>query len=75
LVLMQQNGVVNPPNEGHTQTAYRRDLPYRHFVSSWPLAIGALLWIGPSRCRTAAHIVMPGWHRIELTHRLRRSRK
>jgi hypothetical protein len=65
VVLMQQNGVVNPPKEGHTQAAYHRDLPYQHFVSSRPLAISALFCIDPFRSETGATIVVPGSHRTE----------
>jgi hypothetical protein len=53
IVLMQQNGVINPPKEGHTQAAYHRDLPYQHFVSSRPLAISALFCIDPFRVKRA----------------------
>ena len=43
VILMQQNGVINPSGQAHTQLAYHRDLPYQHFVSSRPLAISALV--------------------------------
>ena len=65
VLLMQQNGVVNPPKEGHTQAAYHRDLPYQHFVSSRPLAVSALFCIDPFRSETGATIVIPGSHRAE----------
>jgi ectoine hydroxylase-related dioxygenase (phytanoyl-CoA dioxygenase family) len=65
VVLMQQNGVINPPKEGHTQAAYHRDLPYQHFVSSRPLAISALFCIDPFRNETGATMVIPGSHRAE----------
>jgi ectoine hydroxylase-related dioxygenase (phytanoyl-CoA dioxygenase family) len=65
IVLMQQNGVINPPQEGHTQGAYHRDLPYQHFVSSRPLAISALFCIDPFRAETGATIVIPGSHHAE----------
>jgi len=65
VVLMQQNGVINPPREGHTQGAYHRDLPHQHFVSSRPLAISALFCIDPFRADTGATIVIPGSHRVE----------
>ena len=65
IVLMQQNGVVNPPGRGHTQTAYHRDLPYQHFVSSRPLAVSALFCIDPFRAETGATVVLPGSHRVE----------
>jgi hypothetical protein len=65
IVLMQQNGVINPPKEGHTQAAYHRDLPYQHFVSSRPLAISALFCIDPFRSETGATLVIPGSHHAE----------
>ena len=65
VVLMQQNGVINPPQEEHTQGAYHRDLPYQHFVSSRPLAVSALFCIDPFRTETGATIVIPGSHRAE----------
>jgi len=65
VVLMQQNGVINVPRREHTQTAYHRDLPYQHFVSSRPLAISALFCIDPFRPDTGATTVLPGSHRLE----------
>lgn len=65
VVLMQQNGVINPPQEGHTQRAYHRDLPYQHFISSRPLAVGALFCIDPFRSETGATLVIPGSHHVE----------
>lgn len=65
IVLMQQNGVVNPPDQAHTQVAYHRDLPYQHFVSSRPLAISALFCIDPFRPETGATTVLPASHRTE----------
>lgn len=64
-VLMQQNGVVNPSGETHTQAAYHRDLPYQHFVCSRPLAVSALFCIDPFRVETGATTVLPGSHRVE----------
>jgi ectoine hydroxylase-related dioxygenase (phytanoyl-CoA dioxygenase family) len=65
VVLMQQNGVINPRKEGHTQAAYHRDLPYQHFISSRPLAVSALFCIDPFRHETGATMVIPGSHRAE----------
>jgi hypothetical protein len=64
-VLMQQNGVINPPSETHHQQAYHRDLPYQHFVSSRPLAISVLFCIDPFRPETGATTVLPASHRVE----------
>jgi ectoine hydroxylase-related dioxygenase (phytanoyl-CoA dioxygenase family) len=65
VVLLQQNGVVNPSRQAHTQTAYHRDLPYQHFVSSRPLAISALFCIDPFRGSTGATMMLPGSHKME----------
>jgi ectoine hydroxylase-related dioxygenase (phytanoyl-CoA dioxygenase family) len=66
IILMQQNGVINPPGERHAQVAYHRDLPYQHFVSSRPLAISALFCIDPFRTETGATTMIPGSHRMEM---------
>ena len=65
VILMQQNGVINPSGQGHTQLAYHRDLPYQHFVSSRPLALSALFCIDPFTTETGATTVIPGSHRME----------
>ena len=66
VILMQQNGVINPSGGAHTQLAYHRDLPYQHFVSSRPLAVSALFCIEPFTTETGATTVIPGSHRMEL---------
>jgi ectoine hydroxylase-related dioxygenase (phytanoyl-CoA dioxygenase family) len=65
IILMQQNGVINPPNQPHTQLSYHRDLPYQHFVSSRPLAVSVLFCIDPFRPETGATTMIPGSHRME----------
>jgi len=65
IVLMQQNGVINPAAQQHTQLSYHRDLPYQHFTSSRPLAISALFCIDPFRAETGATTLIPGSHRME----------
>ena len=65
IVLMQQNGVINPAGQEHTQLSYHRDLPYQHFTSSRPLALGALFCIDPFRPETGATTVIPASHRME----------
>ena len=64
-LLMQQNGVVNPPARQHTQRAYHRDLPYQHFVSSRPIAISALFCAEPFTVENGGTIVLPGSHKVE----------
>ena len=65
IVLMQQNGVSNPPVDAHTQARYHRDLPYQHFTSSRPLAVSALLCLDPFTRETGATTLIPGSHRVE----------
>lgn len=65
VILMQQNGVINPSGQRHTQVAYHRDLPYQHFVSSRPLAVSALFCIDPFTTETGATTMIPGSHRME----------
>jgi hypothetical protein len=65
IILMQQNGVINPPHQAHTQVAYHRDLPYQHFVSSRPLAVSALFCIDEFRVDNGATTVLPASHRVE----------
>ena len=65
VLLMQQNGVINPSGQRHTQLAYHRDLPYQHFVSSRPLAVSALFCIDPFTADTGATTLIPGSHRME----------
>lgn len=65
VVVMQQNGVINPPRQPHTQVAYHRDLPYQHFTSSRPLAVSALFCIDPFTIETGATTMIPGSHRVE----------
>jgi ectoine hydroxylase-related dioxygenase (phytanoyl-CoA dioxygenase family) len=65
IVLMQQNGVSNPPVEAHAQARYHRDLPYQHFTSSRPLAVSALLCLDPFTTESGATTLIPGSHRVE----------
>jgi ectoine hydroxylase-related dioxygenase (phytanoyl-CoA dioxygenase family) len=65
VVLQQQNGVINPPDDRYYQAAWHRDLPYQHFVSSRPLAVSALMCIDPFTNVTGGTHVLPGSHRAE----------
>jgi ectoine hydroxylase-related dioxygenase (phytanoyl-CoA dioxygenase family) len=65
-VLNQQNGIVNPAGaKTYSQSAYHRDLPYQHFVSSRPLAINALFCLDPFTSENGATFVVPGSHKQE----------
>jgi ectoine hydroxylase-related dioxygenase (phytanoyl-CoA dioxygenase family) len=64
-VLTQQNGIINPPGRTHVQTAFHRDIPYQHFVSSRPMAISALLCVDDFTAQNGATTVLPGTHRVE----------
>ena len=66
VVLGQQNGIINPPNaERYNQSAFHRDMPYQHFVSSRPLAINALFCIDPFSVENGATQVIPASHKSE----------
>jgi ectoine hydroxylase-related dioxygenase (phytanoyl-CoA dioxygenase family) len=65
VVLQQQNGVINPPDDRYYQAAWHRDLPYQHFVSSRPLAVSALMCLDPFTAETGGTHVLPGSHRAE----------
>src|ERR1700722_1395598 len=45
VLLHLQNGIINRPDKKHHQSRWHRDLPYQEFVSSRPLAVGALFCI------------------------------
>ncbi|QNK71075.1 phytanoyl-CoA dioxygenase family protein [Variovorax sp. PAMC26660] len=64
-ILNQQNGIVNPPQEGYNQSAWHRDLPYQHFVSSRPLAINALFCVDDFTFDNGATFVLPASHKAE----------
>jgi ectoine hydroxylase-related dioxygenase (phytanoyl-CoA dioxygenase family) len=65
LVLMQQNGIVNPSDAPHMQRQFHRDLPYQQFVSSRPLAVSVLCCLDPFTPETGATTVVPRSHRVE----------
>jgi ectoine hydroxylase-related dioxygenase (phytanoyl-CoA dioxygenase family) len=67
VVLMQQNGIVNPSDAPHTQRTFHRDLPYQQFVSSRPLSISVLCCLDPFQAETGATTVVPRSHRVEAT--------
>lgn len=66
LLLNQQNGIVNPPNSRrYNQSAFHRDLPYQHFVSSRPLAVNALFCLDSFTLENGATRVIPASHKDE----------
>ena len=65
-ILNQQNGIINPPRGArYNQSAWHRDLPYQHFVSSRPLAINALFCLDPFAFENGGTKVLPASHRQE----------
>ncbi|MBV9509029.1 MAG: phytanoyl-CoA dioxygenase family protein [Caulobacteraceae bacterium] len=65
-ILNQQNGIINPPRgRRYSQSAFHRDLPYQHFVSSRPLAINALFCLDPFTSENGASLVIPASHKLE----------
>ncbi len=64
-ILNQQNGIVNPPQETYNQSAWHRDLPYQHFVSTKPLAINALFCVDDFTLENGSTFVLPASHKSE----------
>ena len=64
-IVMQQNGVVMPPaGERHQQQRWHRDLPYQAWVSTSPLAIGALCALDAFNSQSGGTAFLPGSHRF-----------
>ena len=63
--LQLQNGVFNRASEDISQQAWHRDLPYQHFVTSRPIAVGALYCVDPFAPHTGGTRVLPGSHKVE----------
>jgi ectoine hydroxylase-related dioxygenase (phytanoyl-CoA dioxygenase family) len=64
-ILNQQNGLINPPDEGFSQAAWHRDLPYQHLVSSSQMAINALFCLDNFTEGNVSTFVLPASHRSE----------
>lgn len=64
-ILNQQNGIINPPQETYNQSAWHRDLPYQHFVSTRPIAINALFCVDDFTRDNGATYVLPASHKVE----------
>lgn len=62
-ILNQQNGVINPPGEAYNQSAWHRDLPYQHYVSSSPLAVNALFCVDDFTLDNGSTFVLPASHK------------
>ena len=61
-ILFSQNGIINPADKKHYQSAWHRDLNYQHWTSSKPLGMSILIAIdaftletGCTRVATASH--------------------
>jgi hypothetical protein len=65
LVLLQQNAIINSPNEPQFQSKWHRDLPYQHLVASQKLAVNALLCLDDFTLETGGTLVLPGSHLFE----------
>jgi ectoine hydroxylase-related dioxygenase (phytanoyl-CoA dioxygenase family) len=65
-ILHLQNGIINKQFEEHHQSKWHRDLPYQEFVSSKPLAIGALYCIDDFTLESGGTIVVPFSHKLEI---------
>lgn len=64
-ILSVQNGVINRPDRKHHQSAWHRDLPHQNWISSRPLAIGAMHVLDEFSETTGATMFLPGSHRSE----------
>jgi ectoine hydroxylase-related dioxygenase (phytanoyl-CoA dioxygenase family) len=65
VLLHLQNGIINRPDKKHHQSSWHRDLPYQEFVSSKPLAVGALFCIDQFTKENGCTNVLPFSHREE----------
>jgi ectoine hydroxylase-related dioxygenase (phytanoyl-CoA dioxygenase family) len=65
IVLSSQNGIINRPSDELFQVTWHRDLQYRHFTSSRPLAMSALFAIDEFSAETGGTHFLPGSHRSE----------
>jgi ectoine hydroxylase-related dioxygenase (phytanoyl-CoA dioxygenase family) len=65
VILSQQNGIINRPNQTHHQNSWHRDLPYQNYVISRPLAISALIAIDEFSEATGGTHVVPFTHKLE----------
>ncbi|MBZ9601977.1 phytanoyl-CoA dioxygenase family protein [Phyllobacterium chamaecytisi] len=65
-ILNQVNGLINRGNGSkYGQSAYHRDLPYQHFVSSRPIAINALFAVDDFTIENGATRVIPASQHME----------
>jgi ectoine hydroxylase-related dioxygenase (phytanoyl-CoA dioxygenase family) len=63
-LVMQQNGIVMPPDAAeHHQQSWHRDLPYQSWVSTKPIALGALAVLDDFDATSGATLFLPGSHR------------
>lgn len=65
VVLLMQNGIINRPDRAQAQGRWHRDLNYQHWVSSRPLAIGALVCLEDFNEKTGATRFLPASHKFE----------
>lgn len=63
--LLQQNAILNLPDQAHYQTSWHRDLIYQHFIPSRPIAVSALICIDDFSAATGGTHVLPGSHKLE----------
>lgn len=62
-LVMQQNGIVMPPDAAeHHQQSWHRDLPYQSWVSTKPIALGALAVLDDFDATSGSTLFLPGSH-------------
>jgi ectoine hydroxylase-related dioxygenase (phytanoyl-CoA dioxygenase family) len=59
IVLLMQNGIINRPDRLQFQTRWHRDLNYQQWVSSRPLAMGALVALEDFNAETGGTVFLP----------------
>ncbi len=61
-ILYQQNANIHIPHVGHTSTPWHRDPTFKHYTSSRPLFMSALLTIDDYNEENGGLYVLPGSH-------------
>lgn len=65
-IVNQVNGLINPAHgKPYSQSAYHRDLPFRHMTVSRPIALNALFALDEFTFENGATFVIPGSHSME----------
>lgn len=63
-ILYTQNGVINPPDQGHEQRKWHRDLNYQHWVSDRPLGVSVLVALDDFTIESGGTQFLSGTHKV-----------